>query len=684
MIFEVKADNGASSNVKIEKAGIGANGNGVTVTLVNKDKADLLGRGAGNTLEYHVTISSSVYNSNNIKLSVEAEDIATNKQKAEADPVSIDTTPPEVTITYDNNDVSNLKYFHETRTATIEVRERNFSDDCMTFTVNGSAVQLGFTQTSSGTGNGDDATWQATHLFEIDDEYVVAGECKDRIDNEGTVTFKGEATEEFIIDKTLPIIEIEFDNNNAFNENYYDAQRIATVIITEKNFNPDEVEIIGEGSDAGAAVSYPSLSGWSSSGDVHRATLNYSQDALYTLDVEYTDLATNEAEDIEEEEFTVDTTDPEIIISGVEEQMPYSGEVRPEISFSDNNYDTHTITMTRTERENIGVDVTEAIVGAVGVSIDGTGKGTGSRILEDVEHLEENDGIYTLTVNVMDKAGRSTEETITYSVNRFGSVYVYSQDLVNMLQGYYQEIEGDLYITAYNANQLVDDSTKLEITCDGTVIENQNTTADLASAGQTSNSGWFEYRFRLEHDDFRKDGCYEITLSDKDEAGNTRTNSDAPVSFYIDATAPMIDSIIGLEESIVNANEHQIGYAVSDAIALDSVTVYVNDEQIDKITDFENSTAFENTVTLQAGMRQNVRIVAHDKAGNLVDTASESFVPAFAFNPEITVSTNFLVRWYANTAVFWGSIGAATVISGGAITVGVVRVRRKHKVVEED
>ena len=684
VVIKVEADNGASSNVKVGKAGTSAGDNGVTVTMTNPSKAESLGRGLENKLEYDVTVSSVVYNSNNIRLKVTAEDVATNKSDVAADPFSIDTTPPKVMVTYDNNDVSNMKYFHDTRTATIQVTERNFSDDCMTFTVNGSSVPVSFTQTSSGSGNGDDSIWQATYPFENDDDYVVTGEVKDRINNVGTVEFEGQAAEDFIVDKTLPVMEIEFDNNNAMNENYFDAQRTATVIITEHNFNPDEVEIIGEGRDAGTPVSYPTLSGWSSSGDVHRATLNYSQDGLYTLDVEYTDLATNEAEDIEEEEFTIDNTDPEIIISGVEEQMPYSGEVRPEISFSDNNYDSHTVTMTRTERENIGVDVTEAVVGTVGVSIDGTGKGTGSRILEDIEHLEENDGIYTLTVNVVDKAGRSTEEMITYSVNRFGSVYVYSQDLVDMLNGYYQEIEGDLYITAYNANQLVNDSTKLEITCDGSVVENQNTVADVASARQATNGGWFEYRFRLDHDDFRKDGCYEITLSDKDEAGNTRTNSDAPVSFYIDATAPMIDSIIGLEESIVNANEHNIGYVVSDAIALDSVAVYVNGEQVNKVTQFENNTAFENTITLGTGMRQSVRIVVHDKAGNMVDTASESFTPAYAFNPEITVSTNFLVRWYANTVVFWSSVGAAVAVSGGAITAGVVRVRRKHRIADED
>lgn len=681
--LNVEAEDGTKAEATVNKDGVISSEGGISVARVKGDPKEL-GRGKENICEYNVTIQSSTFNSNNIVLSVVAEDIATNKKEVESEPVSIDTTPPQATISYDNNEVSNGRYFHETRTAIVQVQERNFGNECMSFNVNGGSVQLNFTQTSAGSGNGDNAIWEATYTFERDDEYVITAECEDSIHNVGTVQFEGEAPEEFVVDKTLPIIEVEFDNNNAFNENYYDAQRTATIIITEHNFEPNEVEIIGEGNDAGVGITYPVLGSWSSSGDEHRASIVYSQDGLYTLDVEYTDLATNEAEDIEEEEFTIDTTDPEVTITGVEEQMPYSGEVRPEISFSDNNYDSHAITMTRTERENIGVDVTEAIVGAMGVSIDGNGKGTGNRILEDVEHLEENDGIYTLTVEVIDKAGRSTEESVTYSVNRFGSVYVYSQDLADILNGYYQKIQGDLYITAYNANHLVENSTKLEITCDGSVIANQRSNAELESARQNSEGGWFAYKFDLKHEDFSKDGNYEITLSDKDEAGNTRTNSDTPVNFYIDSTAPMIDSIIGLEESIVNANEHQIGYAISDAIALDQIAIYVNDEQVEKITEFDNKTAYENSFVIGTGMRQKVRIVAYDKAGNIIDTEADTFAPAYMFRPEITVSTNFLVRWYANTMAFIASIGVAVLAVGGIIIMGVVKTRKKQNVAEED
>ena len=292
----------------------------------------------------------------------------------------------------------------------------------------------------------------------------------------------------------------------------------------------------------------------------------------------------------------------------------------------------------------------------------------GGKLIEDVEHLEENDGIYTLTVTVYDKAGRSMEETVVYSVNRFGSVYVYSEDLAAMLKGYHKAASGDLYITAYNADQLIEDSTKLEITCDGASLTNQSSQADVEESLQPNNGGWFEYKFELAHTDFANDGRYTITISDKDEAGNTRTNSDNPIEFCIDTTAPILDYVIGLEETIVNANEQTVQYMVSDAIALANVKIYVEDKLISNIDDFENLTTHRGRFTIGAGMKQKVCIVAEDKAGNMMDTSSESFLSAYDFHDEITVSTNFWIRWYANTPLFWGSmVGIGMVLNAGII-----------------
>lgn len=630
---------------------------------------------AGRLLTSDVRIASKTFNTNGIVLSVNAEDISENKKEIIAKPIAIDITAPKAEVSYDNNDISNDRYFHEERTATITVTERNFSDDCFQFLVNGEDQKLEFQLEKAGNGNRDNAVWKASYTFDSDGDYQVECKIKDRANNQGTISYNGVAPQDFTVDMTNPMIRIEFDNHNVFHESYYAAQRVATIIVTEHNFDSSDVVIIGDATDAGVKIIYPSLSGWSSNGDEHRATLTFAQDALYTLDVEYEDLAANRANDVPEERFTVDTTDPELMITGVENETPYPDEVRPKIYFSDNNYDRYEAKLMRTEREKIGVDVTEEIIGTIDVAIDMTGKGTGEKLLEDIEYIQENDGIYTLLVTVYDKAGRRTEKSVIYSVNRFGSVYVYSNDLAAIINGYHKIVPGDLYIDVYNADQLLEDSTKLEITCDGATLINQKSQADVKEALQQNNGGWFQYRFKLNSVDFANDGHYIITFSDKDEAGNIRTNSEEPIEFCIDKTAPMLESVIGLEEAIVNADKHTISYTISDAIALANIKAYVNDILIFNIKEFDDLTIHTGDLTIDTGMNQEVRIVAEDKADNVFDTADASFEPAYTFHDEITVSTNFWIRWYANRPFFWGSI--AVIVPG--IVIGVIFLLARKK-----
>ena len=69
-----------------------------------------------------------------------------------------------------------------------------------------------------------------------------------------------------------------------------------------------------------------------------------------------------------------------------------------------------------------------------------------------------------------------------------------------------------------------------------------------------------------------------------------------------------------------------------------------------------------------------------DKAGNITDTDSVEFTSAYAFNPEITVSTNFFVRWFANRLMFFGTIGGGVAaIGAGAASISLVRRRRRFR-----
>ncbi len=679
--FNVSAESGAKATASFAASGQISNGNGVTVSLASGD-ASKYGRGKDNQLVFHVTIDKSVFNSNGISLSVDTKDFSTNTSAKTSSVVAIDVTQPVVSITYDNNDISNERYFHQERVATIEVIERNFSNDCIDFVVNGERQNLEFVRVNGGGGNRDDSVWRATYVFDVDDDYVVDCTVMDRVKNVGTVSYAGEAPQDFTVDLTFPEISVSFDNNEAVNENYYAAARTATIRIEEHNFRAEDVVITGTALDDGKAITYPVTGRWSSNGDVHTAVIEYVDDAHYTLDVAYTDLATNVAEEPATSRFVIDNIDPVLEITGVTAGTPYADSVVPQIDFSDTNYEDIEIILTRTVREESDVDVTDLFVGETDITYSAAGRGVGSNTIADIAHEAGNDGIYTLYVKVTDKAGRSAEETITYSVNRFGSVYVYSDDLINLIGGYHQAVDGDLFITAYNANALLNDSTKLQITCDGSAVSGQKSSANPAS-DLIDNSNWYVYKFKLDTADFAADGSYEITLSDKDDAGNVRTNADAPIRFFVDTTAPVLDSLIGLEEAIINAEFKDVDFVISDAIGLKMIQIFVDGVLVATMDQFDVVTYHNGNFRLNEGMKQQIRLVATDMAGNVLDSASENFTTAFAFNDTVTVTTNVFELWYANTGLFWGSIAGI----GGIAAVGVmtaVFAKRKKKTSIED
>ncbi len=130
------------------------------------------------------------------------------------------------------------------------------------------------------------------------------------------------------IDITAPRIEIYYDNDDgdsSFEETtYFKAERTATIDIIERNFNADDVNINVTSTDD----TLPNISDWtivdgtSSNGDdtIHRAIVNYYADGDYTFDISYTDMAGNEADNIEysglaPQQFTIDSVLPVISVA---------------------------------------------------------------------------------------------------------------------------------------------------------------------------------------------------------------------------------------------------------------------------------------------------------------------------------------------------------------------------------
>ena len=128
----------------------------------------------------------------------------------------------------------------------------------------------------------------------------------DRSGNESTYT------RELKIDVTKPEIDITFDNENARNGRYYNADRRAKINITELNFDAAlvEIKITKDGKDFS-----PVISEWQSDKNDHYAYVDFTVDGDYTLCVNCRDLADNDAEEKSVEPFTIDKTMPSVAIA---------------------------------------------------------------------------------------------------------------------------------------------------------------------------------------------------------------------------------------------------------------------------------------------------------------------------------------------------------------------------------
>ena len=200
----------------------------------------------------------------------------------------------------------------------------------------------------------------------------------------------------------------------------------------------------------------------------------------------------------------------------------------------------------------------------------------------------------------------------------------------------------------------------------------------------TGDKGWYQYQYAIPKENFSADGVYKISVSSRDQTGNTPENTnyeDKAILFRVDSTVPEINSITGLENAIVNATSLEIKYTVYDTIGLASVSVYVDGKKKEDITDFagDAQNCIGSLLLAENPQAQKVRLVVRDLAGNVTDTDEENFISAFAFSSSVTISTNALVRWYANKALFWGSIGGLTAGVGGGAGVIILFVRRRRR-----
>lgn len=648
-------ENNQSGNVEISNQGAFSSGNADGWSQTKKDKNLVT------ELKKSFTVKN---NSNEIKMHIKMTDRAGNTSEDELI-FSIDKTKPEIKIAFDNEtpDAENTTMFKENRVATITVTERNFevADFKADITnTDGVIPELSAWQTTENTENPDQSVSTATITFAEDGDYTLSVSGKDKAANQAETV----KADDFTIDKTRPVITVTYDNNNAVNGNYYAAARTATIQIEEHNFSENRVRITGTATDNGAGISFPQSGGFTGNGDVHTATITCGTDGLYNFNVEYTDMAGNIAETYTGEEYYVDLTEPEIEIVGVEDYSANNGDVIPQIVMSDTNFDTN----------GVNIELVGANQGSVAPEGSYTNQGNGETFtFQNFPKEQSYDDIYTINATLTDMAGNESNATVTFSVNRFGSVYVFDQTLKD-IEGTYIQNEIDVKLKEVNVDSLEHDKIKVVVDTNGTPRTLEEG-IDYQVQESGGNGQWYQYDYTINKSLFAGDGRYIVTLYSEDIAGNVNENIDeskeAEISFGVDKTAPVVIPIDVESNTQYPVDTKAANVTVNDNLVLDSVEIYIGDKKCDYTVDGEN---YQFDIPNNT-KKQDVTIMAVDAAGNKTN---------YVLNG-ILVTTNTFIRWYNNKPLFAGSIAGATVVTGGgvgaaiALRSGRIKIRRKRK-----
>ena len=617
------------------------------------------------------TVDAKKNNSNDVHILLTAEDNAGNVTSMEYS-IKIDITKPIINIEYDKNAADSGTFFRESRRANVTVKERNFDDSLVNITLRATndGADIALPTVSGWTSSGDLHT--ATIEYTAEGDYTFDIDVTDKAGNPNEPVHYADGTvapTAFTIDKTRPTISVTYDNNSALNGNYYNANRTATVVVTEHNFDASRVmNITLRATDDGADIALPTVSGWTSSGDRHTATIAYQRDGLYTFDIDVTDKAGNTSADFTEQTFYVDTTAPTLEITGVADRSANNGDIIPVVSYSDTNYDDAQVSITLTGAMRKGV----ALDGSYADQHNGK-----VFTFKNFAKEKEVDDIYTLAATLTDKAGNTTEKTILFSINRFGSTYALSA-ATEQLNGSYVQTPQDVVVTETNPDALQN----IRITLfknNQTIILQEGTDYRIEVRG--GNGQWYEYIYTVLAKNFADDGVYRLTFYSEDAAGNIAENTldtkKQEIGFGVDKTKPNM-VVTNLESDTTYPLENlTVSLSAGDNLLLQSVVVYLDDyskaykawtaEEIAAIVADQGEFTFD--IPGDSTGAHQVKIVCTDAAGNEQTEEITNFY----------VTTNLFVRYYNNKPLFFGSIAAVVVIAGVVIALAAGKKKKNDK-----
>ena len=231
-------------------------------------------------------------------------------------------------------------------------------------------------------------------------------------DNAGNTRTSTTLAGDIKIDITAPTIDITYNNNNVDSNRYFKADRTATIVITERNFNAANVITTITSSNGNV----PKLSSWKKSSGTGNmddttwtATVNYNSDGDYTFSIQYTDLAGNKCTSVNfgdsavPRAFTIDKTMPTIKVSydnnNALNTNYYNKERIATIEINEHNFSTDRVKIALTATDDGKAITAPAVKGW-------TSKGD----VHTATIAYNADALYTFDIDYKDLAGNSSAD----------------------------------------------------------------------------------------------------------------------------------------------------------------------------------------------------------------------------------------------------------------------------------
>ena len=603
-----------------------------------------------------ITLSAADNNENEVLVKADYRDHAGHSEHIEQF-YHIDITPPVVEVDYDQNTPINGRYYHQARTAVVTIRERNFQAEDVEFiytNTEGVAPTIGPFQS---VGEGDNTLHTCEVVFDADGDYTFTVAFMDMAGNQAAYS----RVDEFTIDRTKPEVRVSYDNTQSIHQYYYAKARTATIDILEHNFDVSNIKIEVTAQEGSVT---PLVSGFLSQGDHHIAKIFFREDGDYSFTIAGMDFAENILEVYTEDHFVLDQTSPDIELVGIQDYSANNGVVAPLLRFQDTNFD----------RESVSVEIEGYHNGIQNIKKTESKLTYGIELqFDDFDYTAQMDDLYILKATARDLAGNDCEKIVTFSVNRFGSVYTFdrqTEQLAGKEGQYYTNQEQDIVVTETN----VDTLEFREITCNlSGKIRTLTEGIDYTLQEEKRPDGWKQYIYRIDRHNFSEEGSYLLTLYSEDRAKNSSNNytKGKKIAFVVDKTSPSI-VLSGVEDGgQYQENSREITLDIQDNLSLVKAKVILNNTE--NIYDAEELLALNGRITYKAWKQpywQTLQVIAYDAAGNGQRTKTIYFL----------INSDFVVQFFRNPVLFGCFLVSISIIIALGVWKYTIYQRRRHHI----